>query len=258
MVRARAWQGITGFVDAIRMRWSSSHRWLRETVVWVGSEPARTWECTDSLARGERQGLETEPRGWQDTETQSFLFASPHGPLPLDKLPTMDHYPGLDCSTCVIEPGGTADARQADDIEACGVYTVGDPRSLIVIGSLRSAANAPVRSVRVAHWQDDTPMAEIDAFFERLGAGGERHGCIELCIVEGCDGSFRTPAVIDHAWRLGIYPCYHASVAPVFGIAADPHGRVYRGDSPGLKAFLETRYAGGAVRLGQPLHAQGT
>ena len=144
MVGAKAWLGITGVVDAIRMRWSSSHRWLRETVVWVGSEPAPAWKCTDSLACNERQGLETGPREWQDTETQSLLLASPHGPLPLEKLPTMDRYPGLDCSTCVIEPGGTADARQADDIEARGVYTVGDPHSLIVIGSLRSATNAAV------------------------------------------------------------------------------------------------------------------
>ncbi len=165
----------------------------------------------------------------------------------------MDRYPGLDYSTSVVEPGGVAYARLAGAAEVRGVYTVGDPRSLIVIATLRGAVIGPVCSVGVAHWQDDTPVSQIDAFFVRLCRERGEHGGIELCVIEGCDGSFRTPAVIDHAWQLGVYPAYHSSVAPVFGIAADPHGRVYRGDSPGLKAFLETRYAAGASHLGSLL-----
>jgi hypothetical protein len=254
MIHAKAREGITGMVRALKGRWSSSQRWLREAVVWARSQPPQTWEADSSFVETlEEEGRELDHRAWQDTETHAFV-ASPSVAIPLDRLPTMDRYPGLDYSTSVIEPGGFADARKPDAVEVRGVYTVGDPRSLIVVGTLRSAAIGPVCSVRVAHWQDDTPMPEIDAFFGRLRTERGEHGRIELCLIEGCDGSFRTPAVVDHAWGLGVYPSYHSSVAPVFGIAADPQGNVYRGDSPTLKAFLEKRYAAGASHPGGCWH----
>jgi len=255
MVRTKAREGLVGWAQALRGRWLASRRWLRETVVWAGSDPPPAWACSSSLIGVTTQVLDGDPSAWQDTDLQSFA-ASPSVPLPLGQLPPMDRYPGLDYSTCVIGPGGAAQALQADTVEMHGVYTVGEPRSLIVVGSVYSAASGPAASVRVAHWQDDTPMAEIDDFFMRLRAEREAYGRIALCLVEGCDGSFRTPAVIDHAWRLGVYPSYHASVAPVFGIAADPHGRVYRGDSPGLKAFLEARHAGGVFHPRDLVHGR--
>jgi len=229
----------------LKGRWSSSHGWLRETAVWIGSLPPPAWEITSFLGDMLELDRDADAGACQDTELSSFL-ADSVVPRPLDQLPPMDHYPGLDYSTSVIEPGGVAHARLVDAVEVRGVYTVGDPRSLIVIATLRGPATGPVCSVRVAHWQDDTPMPDIDAFFGRVCEERGEHGHIELCVIEGCDGSFRTPAVIDQAWRLGVYPAYHSSVAPVFGIAADPQGHIYRGDSPAFAAFLENRYVGDA------------
>jgi hypothetical protein len=249
----KARDGITGLMRALKGRWSSSHRWLREAVVWASADAPPNWETTSSMADPLEPEGEVDSCTWLDTATHSF-FASSSVPLPLDHLPPMDRYPGLDYSTCVIEPGGTADAHHAGAAELRGIYTVGDPRSLIIVGTLRTASIGPLCAVRVAHWLDDTPMSEIDAFFARLCGERTEHARIELCIIEGCDGSFHTPAVFDHAWRLGIYPSYHSSIAPVFGIAADPDGHIYRGDSPSLKAFLETRYAGGAFHLSGLLH----
>ena len=239
----KAREGFASLVQALKGRWSSSHRWLCEAVVWTSTVPPPAWEFTESRGDATETDGDADGCAWQDTALSSFLAGSP-APRPLEQLPPMDCYPGLDYSTSVIDPGGAACARLADAAGARGVYTVGDPRSLIVVATLRGAVTGPVCSVHVAHWQDETPMAQVDAFFVRLREERGEHGRIELCVIEGCDGSFRTPAVIDHAWRLGLYPAYHSSVAPVFGIAVDPHGRIYRGDSPGLKAFLEDRYAG--------------
>jgi hypothetical protein len=41
----------------------------------------------------------------------------------------------------------------------------------------------------------------VQALRGRWSSSHRWHGRIELCIIEGCDGSFGTPAVIDLAWR---------------------------------------------------------
>jgi hypothetical protein len=156
MIRTKAREGITGLVQALKGRWSSSHRWLRETVVWADADSSPASDTDSSLVDAVEREHEADSCAWQDTETHAF-FADSAVALPLDHLRTMDRYPALDYSTSVIEPGGTADARLSDAVEVRGLYTVGDPRSLIVVGTLRSAAIGPVCAVRVAHWVDETP-----------------------------------------------------------------------------------------------------
>ena len=128
MVRTRAREGITGLVRALRGRWLSSRRWLCETVVWACDDPWPKWECINPFADMDSTGLDAQEPAWPDTEIRAFTLAAASEPLPLEQLPSMERYPGLDYSTCVIEPGKAAYARHANGADASGVYTVGDPQ----------------------------------------------------------------------------------------------------------------------------------
>ncbi len=57
----KAKDGLTSLLQAFKERLSSSHRWLREAVVWTGSVPPPAWELTGS--HGDVTGMDGDAEG---------------------------------------------------------------------------------------------------------------------------------------------------------------------------------------------------
>jgi hypothetical protein len=226
-------QAVRGLFRFIRRNWQTSGQWWRDTMssVWNGEAAEHGGLPSDfNLAEPAPYMLpvSTLPR----TSLAAVLSR------PVEHLPPMDRYPGLDYSTTRIDAGSSAFARQKSCVHVKGVYTVGRPGSLIVVATVRCAAIGYAASVRVAHWRSSTPEIQIHEFFTRLAFDREDHGRVELCLVEGQGGCDKTSEVIERAEAAGMSVAHHACSLPVFSIAADPHGNTFRGDSPALQEMV--------------------